>query len=77
MTKLLEKALRAVRNLSSSEQDEIAAAMLRFAERDEPEPIDPLHLPAVLKGLAQATDGEYSTDTEVESAFRRFESQSP
>ena len=73
MTNLLEKAVEAVRNLSTKEQDEIAAAMLRFAERDEPEEIDSSHLPAVLQGLAQAQRREFSTDQEIEAAFRRFD----
>ena len=72
MTKLLEKAVEAVRNLSTSEQDEIATAMLRFAEREEPEEIHPSHLTAVLQGLAQAQRREFSTDEEVEAAFHRF-----
>ena len=75
MTKLLEKALEAVRKLSSAEQDEIARAMLQFADNDgEPEPIDPAHLPAVLNGLAQARRGEFASDKEIEAVFRRFES---
>jgi len=75
MTKLLEKALEAVRKLSPEEQDEIAQAMLQFAENDgEPEAIDPAHLPAVLNGLAQAKRGEFASDEEVEAVFRRFDS---
>jgi hypothetical protein len=74
MTKLLEKALEAVRRLPSESQDEIARAMLNLAARDgEPEPIDPAHLPAVLEGLAQARSGNFATDAEVEAAFRRFD----
>ena len=73
MTKLLEKAVQTVRKLSSEEQDEIAKAMLRLAQNDEPETIDPAHLPAVLEGLAQARRHEFSTDAEVEAAFRRFD----
>jgi hypothetical protein len=74
MTKLLEKALDAVRRLSPDGQDEIALAMLRLAGQDgEPEPIDPAHLPEVLEGLAQAKRREFASDAEVEAAFRRFE----
>jgi hypothetical protein len=74
MTKLLEQALEAVRQLPADSQDEIAAAMLRLAQGDgEPEPIEPAHLPAVLEGLAQARRREFSTEAEVEAAFRRFE----
>ena len=74
MTKLLEKALEAVRRLPSQSQDEIARAMLNLAARDgEPEPVDPAHLPAILEGLAQAGSRNFATDAEVEAAFRRFD----
>lgn len=73
MTKLLEKALEAVRQLPPESQDEIARAMLNLAKEGEPEEIDPAHLPAVLEGLAQAKRGEFATDAEIEAAFRRFE----
>ena len=74
MTKLLEKAVEAVRRLPSEHQDDIARAMLRLAARDEePEPVDPAHLGAVLNGLAQAKRGAFSSEEEVEAAFRRFE----
>jgi hypothetical protein len=73
MTKLLEKALEAVRRLSADDQDEIALAMLNLAGNDELEDIDPAHLPEVLEGLAQARRREFATDADVEAAFRRFE----
>ena len=40
---------------------------------DEPEKIDPAHLPDVLEGLAQARRREFATDAEIDAAFRRFE----
>jgi hypothetical protein len=74
MTKLLDKALEAVRRLPPSSQDEIARAMLNFAGNEgEPEAIDPAHLPSVLEGLAQAKRREFASDEEVEAAFRRFD----
>ena len=74
MTKLLEKALEAVRRLPANSQDEIAREMLRLAQGDaEPEPVDPAHLPAILQGLAEAKQREFATDAEVEAAFRRFD----
>ena len=74
MTKLLEKALEAVRRLPPDSQDEIALAMLTLSGNEgEPEEVDPAHLPAVLEGLAQARRREFATDDEVEAAFRRFE----
>ncbi|MEX2036502.1 MAG: hypothetical protein WEA28_15050 [Xanthobacteraceae bacterium] len=75
MTKLLEKALEAVRRLPAASQDEIARAMLHLAagDKDEPEPIDPAHLSDVLESLAQAKRREFASDEEVAAAFRRFE----
>lgn len=74
MTKLLEKALEAVRRLPPGSQDEIARAMLALAgEEAELEPIDPAHLTAVLEGLAQANRGQFASDQDVEAVFRRFD----
>lgn len=74
MTKLLDDALDAVRQLPADSQDEIARLLLRLAKgEEEPEPIDPDDLPAVLEGLAQIRRGEFASDEEVEAAFRRFE----
>jgi hypothetical protein len=74
MTKLLEKALEAVRRLPPDSQDEIARAMLNMAgDEGEPEEIDPTHLAEVLESLAQAKRREFATDAEVEAAFGRFD----
>jgi DNA-binding transcriptional regulator YdaS (Cro superfamily) len=74
MTKLLEKALEAVRRLPPQDQDEIARAMLTLASREEEaEDIDPAPLPDVLESLAQAKRREFATDAEAEAAFRRFD----
>lgn len=73
MTRLLEKALEAVRRLPPDSRDEIALAMLALSgDEGAPEEIDPAHLPAVLEGLAQAKRREFATDAEIEAAFRRF-----
>ena len=74
MTKLLEKALEAVRRLPPDSQDQIALAMLSLSGKGgEPEEVEPTHLSAVLEGLAQAKRRQFATDAEVEAAFRRFE----
>jgi len=74
MTKLLERALEAVRRLPPEMQDDIARAMLHLAAGDGgPEEIDAVHLGAVLEGLAQAKRRELATDADVEAAFRRFD----
>jgi hypothetical protein len=70
MTKLMEKALEAVRRLPPDSQDEIARAMLTLAGEDEPEPIDAAHLSDALESLAQAQRRRFATDAEVEAAFR-------
>jgi hypothetical protein len=74
MTKLLNKAVEAVRQLPPDTQDEIARAMLSLAgEQDEPEEIDLAHLPDVLESMAQARRRQFASDTEIEAAFRRFD----
>jgi len=74
MTKLLEKALEAVRRLPPDSQNEIALAMLTLSGNEgEPEEVHPTHLPAVLEGLAQAKRREFAADSEIEKAFRRFD----
>jgi hypothetical protein len=74
VTKLLDQALEAVRQLPAESQDEIARLLLHLAQGDdEPEEIDPAHLPAVLEGLEQVRRGEFASDEEVEAAFRSFE----
>jgi hypothetical protein len=73
MTKLLDKAVDAVRQLPADSQDEIARAMLRLAAvEQESEPVDPAHVSAILEGLAHAGRGEYATDAEIKGAFGRF-----
>ena len=74
MTKLLEQALEAVRQLPAESQDDIARTILHLAAAEaEAQPVDPAHLAAVLEGLAQARRREYATDAEIEAAFRRFD----
>lgn len=73
MTKLLETALEAVKQLSPESQDEIARAMLVLSrQQGAVEEIDAAHLPAVLEGLTQLKRREFATDAEVDAAFRRF-----
>ena len=74
MTKLLEKALEAVRRLPPDRQNEIALAMVApIGNEGEPEEVAAANLPAILEGLAQAKRREFAADAEIEAAFRRFE----
>jgi hypothetical protein len=64
MTKLLDKALEAVRRLPPDTQDEIARAMLTLAgDKGTLEGIDAAHLAAMLEGLAQASAGNSQATT--------------
>lgn len=72
MTERLDRAIASVRNLDPEAQDRIASAMLSLLDEDEPEEIDPEHLPGVLQGLAEAERGEFASDEEVAAAFRNF-----
>ncbi len=74
MTKLLDKAVAAVKRLPSADQDEIARAMLQLASGENPgvEDIDPAHLADVLEGLAEGRAGKFASAADVEAAFRRF-----
>jgi len=74
MTKLFDQAVIAARRLPDAMQDEIARLVLHLSQRsDEPEEIDPAHLPAVFEGLAQVERGEFATEAELEAAFRGFD----
>jgi DNA-binding transcriptional regulator YdaS (Cro superfamily) len=73
MSKLLDQALDAVRAQPPEIQDDIARAMLALVgNEEEPEDIDPEHLPAVLEGLNQMKRGQVATPAQIEAAFKRF-----
>jgi hypothetical protein len=73
MTKLLDKAIEAAKQLPPKTQDEVAHAILYMIENDsEPEDIDDEHLAAALEGLAEAERGEFVTDEQIAATLRRF-----
>jgi hypothetical protein len=73
MNQLLEKAVEAVRQMPPDDQEKIARLMLSLAEGDQsPEQTDPAHLPDILESLAQLRRGEFASDADIETAFRRF-----
>ena len=75
MTKLLNKAIEAVRVLAPEEQDEIARAMLALSQDiddEADEDIDPADLEAIDRGLEDIRHGRIATADEVEAAFRSF-----
>lgn len=72
MTQLFEKALAEARRRRPQEQDIIAQMMLAALRADEPEPVPPEHLEAVLEGLSQARAGNLASPEQVTAAFRCF-----
>ena len=68
----IDDAIAALRKLSPERQQELAGYICDLAH-EEPEEIDPAHLPAVLEGLEQAERGQFASPERVAAAFRRFE----
>ena len=71
MTKLLEKAIAAVRKLAPERQDEVAGMILSVSS-DTPLELTAEELKAVEAGLADADAGRFATDEEVETLFAKF-----
>ena len=73
MTKLMEKALDAVRAWPADRQDE-AAKLLLALDRLGPAPYQasPEELTAIDEALEQVERGERASPAEVEAAFARF-----
>jgi hypothetical protein len=73
MTKLLEQAVEAARNLSPDEQDDIARMVLRLAGTDDepPVPLTPDEQAAIATSKAAATRGEFATDEQVRAVWAK------
>jgi hypothetical protein len=67
VTKLLDRALEAARNLPPAAQDDIARVILRLAGTDEEAPIELSHeeRAAVAGSKAAAARGEFAGDDEI------------
>jgi len=73
MTRLLDQAVAAARNLPPDEQDEIAHFVLRLAGADDepPVPLTPEEEAAVTRSKAAAARGEFATDEEVRAVWAK------
>jgi hypothetical protein len=74
MTKLLAKAVEAVRQLPADEQDEIARTILALVGSDEGEPV-PLTADervAIARSKAEAARGEFASDEEVRAVWAKY-----
>jgi hypothetical protein len=73
MTKLLEKALEAVRVLSANEQDDIARVILQLAGKEETASVQlsPDERDAIDRSKAAAARGEFATDEQVRAVWAK------
>ena len=73
MTKLLDRALKAARNLSPGEQDDLARIILRLtgAEDESPVPLTAEEEAAIAESKAAAARGEFATDEQVRAAWAK------
>ena len=73
MTKLLEKAMEAVRVLAPDEQDDIARVILQLAGRDDAAPVvlSPDERTAIENSKAAAARGEFATDDHVRAVWAK------
>ena len=72
MSKLLEEAIKKVRELPEADQEEAAEILLSVAaRRDQPVPLDEETRAAIREGQEQARRGEFVSDSEMAKFFKR------
>jgi hypothetical protein len=74
MTKLLDDALAAVRDLPQAAQDDIARVVLRLTDLDKGVPIN-LSIEertAIAASKAAAARGEFATDEQVRAVWEKY-----
>jgi len=72
MTKLLDQALEAVRELPPDVQDDIARIVLQLARDDaEPVTLTPDERAAIAASKAAAARGEFATDEQVRAVWAK------
>ena len=72
MTKLLDQALEAVRELPPDVQDDIARIVLQLARDDaEPVTLTPDERAAISASKAAAARGEFATDEQVRAVWAK------
>ena len=72
MTKMLEEAIKKIRELPADEQDEAAEMLLSVASRQAgPVPLDDETRAAIREGRGQARRGEFVSDNDMDAFFKR------
>lgn len=72
MTKLLDEAISRVRDLPASKQEVVAELLLGLAEQPSRLRLTEDQLAEVRLSLAEARNGQFATDEEVASLWRKF-----
>lgn len=72
MTKLLDEAISRVRDLPASKQEVVAELLLGLAEQPSRLRLTEDQLAEVRLSLAEARSGQFATDEEVASLWRKF-----
>ncbi len=73
MTKLLERAMEAVRRLRPEDQDDIARAIIQLAgsEPDAPVKLSAEEREAIARSKAAAARGEFASEEEVRAVWSK------
>ena len=72
MTKLLDKAVEAVRKLPASAQDEVAAAIFAFTGSSQASvDLTPDEIDAIARSKAAAARGEYASEEQVQAVWSK------
>jgi hypothetical protein len=73
MTKLLDHAMQAVRNLPAAEQNDIARIILQLAGSDDAPlvSLSPEERAAIARSKAAAAKGEFATDEQVRAVWAK------
>jgi hypothetical protein len=71
MTKLLDQALEAVRQLPPDEQDDIARIIMQMARPDQTVALSPEEREAIARSRAAAARGEFATDEQVRTVWNK------
>jgi len=73
MTKLLNRAIEAAKELPAEMQDEIAGILLRFMGEDEPVyQLTPEEEADIEEALAEVERGEIATEEEVRAMWTKY-----
>ena len=73
MTRLLERAIKALRRLSPAKQDEIARVIMRLADADDAPAValTPQEREAIANSKAAAGRGKFATEEEVRAVWAK------